>query len=435
MLSGGRAAGAVVLLALALAACDITAAPAQVKTGADIVLGAPMSLTGNKSKEGALTKEGYDLWRDWVNAHGGITAEGARHRVQIRYLDDRSTPDASGQAAQQLITDDGAQFLLGSYGSTNTAADAAIAEKNHIPLVASNGAARSIYMKGYHFVFGVQTPAESELQGVLDMAATMNPKPTKIALLSADDSFSVEVASAAADYAPKVGMQVVFSYQYPSGSTNLYAALDAAKAKKPDIILNSGHLIEAIAITKAARDVRLDAAIYAYTSGPATPDFARALGKDANYVYSGSQWSPQLQYKQAYSLSAAQFVGEYQKKSGTNDVPSYQVASATAAGLALQRAIERADSLDPEKVRDALASLDVVTFFGRIKFDEHGQNASKTVVIEQIQDGKLATVWPATVAASSPMYPTPAWSTRTTIPAAPSQPAPKAPVVGHPPKG
>ena len=432
MLSGGRAAGAVVLLALALAACDITAAPAQVKTGADIVLGAPMSLTGNQSKEGALTKEGYDLWRDWVNAHGGITAEGARHRVQIRYLDDRSTPDASGQAAQQLITDDGAQFLLGSYGSTNTAADATVAEKNHIPLVASNGAARSIYMKGYHFVFGVQTPAESELQGVLDMAATMNPKPTKIALLSADDSFSVEVANAAADYAPRVGMQVVFSYQYPSGSTNLYAALDAAKAKKPDIILNSGHLIEAIAITKAARDVRLDPAMFAYTSGPDTPDFARALGKDANYVYSGSQWSPQLKYKSVYSFSAAEFVSTYQKMYGTADLPAYQVASASAAGLALQRAIEQADSLAPDKVRDGLASLDITTFFGRIKFDQQGQNIFKTVVVEQIQDGKLTTVWPSALAASTPQYPTPAWATRTTIPA-PVQPGPKAPVVGHPP--
>lgn len=113
-------------------------------------------------------------------------------------------------------------------------------------------------------------------------------------------------------------------------------------------------------------------------------------------------------------------------------IPAYQVASATAAGLALQRAIERADSLDPERVRNALASLDLVTFFGRIKFDEHGQNVSKTVVIEQIQDGKLATVWPATLATSPPMYPTPAWSTRTTIPV-PTQPAPKAPVVGLPP--
>jgi branched-chain amino acid transport system substrate-binding protein len=174
------------------------------------------------------------------------------------------------------------------------------------------------------------------------MAATMNPKPTKIALLSADDSFSVEVANAAADYAPRVGMQVVFSYQYPSGSTNLYAALDAA---------------------------------------PDTPDFARALGKDANYVYSGSQWSPQLKYKSAYSFSAAEFISTYQKMYGTADLPAYQVASATAAGLALQRAIEHADSLAPDKVRDALASLDITTFFGRIKFDQQGQNIFKTVVV------------------------------------------------------
>ena len=433
MFSGGRAAGALVLLALGLAACNVGNTPEQLKTGGDIVLGAPMSLTGNQSKEGALTKEGYDLWRDWVNAHGGITVQGARHRVQIRYLDDRSTPDISTQVAQQLITQDGAQFLLGSYGSSNTAADAAVAEKNHIPLVASNGAARSIYMKGYHYVFGVQTPAESELQGVLDMAATMNPKPTKIALLSADDGFSVEVANAAAEYAPKVGMQVVFSYQYPSGSTNLYAALDAAKAKKPDIILNSGHLIEAIAITKAARDVRLDPAMFAYTSGPDTPDFARALGKDANYIYSGSQWTPQLKYQPGYSISPAEFISTFQKASGTTDLPAYQVASATAAGLALQRAIEQADSLTPDRVRDALASLDMTTFFGRIKFDQQGQNIFKTVVVEQIQDGKLTTVWPSALAASAPQYPTPAWATRTTIPA-PTQPGPKAPVVGHPPR-
>src|SRR5215471_19908153 len=431
MLSGGRAAGGL-LIALALAACTVGPSPEQARVGEDLVIGAPMSLTGNQSKEGAQTKLGYDIWRDWVNAHGGITVQGVQHRVQIRYLDDRSTPEVSGQVAQQLIADDGARFLLGSYGSSDTAADAAVAEKSHVPLIASNGAARSIYTKGYRYVFGVQSSAEAELQGVLDMAATMNPKPTKIALLSADDSFSVEVASAAADYAPKVGMQVVFSYQYPSGSTNLYAALDAAKAKKPDIILNSGHLIEAIAITKAARDVRLDPAMFAYTSGPDTPDFARALGKDANYIYSGSQWTPQVKYQPGYSISAAEFISTFQKASGTTDLPAYQVASATAAGLALQRAIEQADSLAPDKVRDALASLDITTFFGRIKFDQQGQNIFKTVVVEQIQDGKLTTVWPSALAASTPQYPTPAWATRTTIPA-PVQPGPKAPVVGHPP--
>jgi len=179
-------------------------------------------------------------------------------------------------------------------------------------------------------------------------------------------------------------------------------------------------------------DVHLDPPMFAYTSGPDTPDFARALGKDANYVYSGSQWSPQLKYKSVYSFSAAEFVSTYQKMYGTADLPAYQVASASAAGLALQRAFEQADSLAPDKVRDALASLDITTFFGRIKFDQQGQNIFKTVVVEQIQDGKLTTVWPSALAASTPQYPTPAWATRTTIPA-PVQPGPKAPVVGHPP--
>src|SRR5262245_17154227 len=175
MLSGGRAAGGL-LIALALAACSVGPSPEQTKTGEDLVLGAPMSLTGNQSKEGALTKLGYDVWRDWVNAHGGITVQAVRHRVQIRYLDDRSAPEVSGQVAQQLITEDGARFLLGSYGSSDTAADAAIAEKNHLPLVASNGAARSIYTRGYRSVFGVQPHAESELHGGLHKAETVDTK-------------------------------------------------------------------------------------------------------------------------------------------------------------------------------------------------------------------------------------------------------------------
>src|SRR5215813_7077303 len=103
MLSGGRAAGGF-LIALALAACTVGPSPQQTRAGEDLVLGAPMSLTGNQSKEGALTKIGYDIWRDWVNAHGGITVQGVQHRVQIRYLDDRSTPEVSGHVNEPVIT-------------------------------------------------------------------------------------------------------------------------------------------------------------------------------------------------------------------------------------------------------------------------------------------------------------------------------------------
>jgi branched-chain amino acid transport system substrate-binding protein len=176
--------------------------------------------------------------------------------------------------------------------------------------------------------------------------------------------------------------------------------------------LNSGHLAESIAINKAAKQLGLDAKIFAYSVGPSTPDFISALGNDANYVYDGSQWTPQVKYQPTFYLSVADYVKAYKAKFSSSEDPDYHVAESTAACLAFQKAMENAASLDPSKVRDALASLDVMTFFGQIKFDSRGINTFKPMVVEQIQSGTHYTVFPKDVANGSPKYPTPAWSSR-----------------------
>jgi branched-chain amino acid transport system substrate-binding protein len=396
-----------------VAACGGSGAVGATKTGEDIIIGAPISTTGVQSKEGALTQQGYDMWKDWINnQQGGINVKGTKHKVQIKYEDDQSKPDISAQLAQRLITDGKAQFLLGPYGSATTATDAVIAEKNSIPMVEGNGAAQAIFNKGYKYTFGVLSPANKYLQGVIDLAATLNPKPATVAMLSADDNFSLEVAQAVNDYAPTKGLQVVYYSKYPNGSTDVSSLVAAAKAKNPDIVLNSGHLAEAIAINKAAKDLKLDAKMFAYSVGPSTPDFVQALGKDANYVYDGSQWTPQVKYKPSFYLSVADYVAAYKKMFNTQEDPDYHVAESTAACLALQKAIENAGSLNADKVRDALASLDVMTFFGEIKFDSRGVNVTKPMVVEQIQDLKHHTVYPADVADIKAQYPTPSWSSR-----------------------
>jgi branched-chain amino acid transport system substrate-binding protein len=244
------------------------------------------------------------------------------------------------------------------------------------------------------------------------MAATLTPKPTTIAMLTANDNFSVEVAKAVEDYAPSKGMQVVFSKQYPAAAPDVSSLISQAKQKNPDIVMNSGHLAESIAINKAAKQLGLDAKIFAYSVGPSTPDFISALGSDANYVYDGSQWTPQVKYKPSFYLSVADYVKAYRAKFSSSEDPDYHVAESTAACLAFQKAIETAGSLDPSKVRDALASLDVMTFFGQIKFDSRGINTFKPMVVEQIQGGTHYTVFPANVANGSPKYPTPSWSSR-----------------------
>ncbi|TMD13499.1 MAG: hypothetical protein E6I96_11275 [Chloroflexi bacterium] len=381
-------------------------------TGSTIVLGAPLGLTGSLTKESTLTQQGYNLWQDWINQRGGVVVNGVKHKVTIKFYDDTSNANQSAVLMQKLITEDHANFLLGPYGSAATATDAAIAEQNQIPMVEANGAAQAIFNQGYKYTFGVLSPANKYLEGVIDMAATLTPKPSTVAMLSADDNFSLEVANAINDYAPTKSMKIVLFKKYKNGATNLTAEVQAAKALNPDILLNSGHLTEAIAINKAAKEQKLNAKIFAYSVGPSTPDFITALSKDANYVYDGSQWTPQVKYAPAFYLSVADYVAAYKTKYPGIGDPDYHVAESTAACLALQRAIENASSLDPKKVRDALAALDVTVFFGRLKFDQRGINTYKPMVVEQIQNGAHHTVYPSDVADAQPMYPTPAWDQR-----------------------
>jgi len=399
-------------LVVVLAACGTSNAGTAPSTGSPIIFGAAVSLTGAQSKEGGLTKQGYDLWLDWINARGGILVNNVKHPVQILYEDDQSTATLSATLVEKLITVEKAQFILGPYGSSATASDAIVVEKDGIPMVEANGAAQSIFSHGYKYTFGVLSPANKYLTGVLDMAATLSPKPTTIAMLAANDSFSLEVARAVTDYAPSQGMQVVFNKSYPAAAPDVSGLISQAKASNPDILMNSGHLAEAIAINKAVKQLGLNAKIFAYSVGPSTPDFISALGPDANYVYDGSQWTPQVKYKPSFYLSVSDYVKAYESKYNSTDPPDYHVAESTAGCLAFEKAIENAGSLDPSKVRDALAALDVMTFFGEIKFDSRGLNIFKPMVVEQIQNGTHYTVFPADVANGKPQYPTPSWSSR-----------------------
>jgi branched-chain amino acid transport system substrate-binding protein len=111
-------------------------------------------------------------------------------------------------------------------------------------------------------------------------------------------------------------------------------------------------------------------------------------------------------------LSTPEYVATYRSMFRTLDEPPYQTAVGTAAGLALQRALENAGTLDPRPVRDALAALDVMTFYGRLKFDGRGADVYKRMVVQQIQQSRHHTVFPPGVADVPVAYPTPRWSQR-----------------------
>jgi branched-chain amino acid transport system substrate-binding protein len=249
------------------------------------------------------------------------------------------------------------------------------------------------------------------LLGVIDMALAQTPAPTTVTILSADDPFSVEVADSAKTYAQNKGLKLVYYQKYPSNSTDLRAPLTEAKGKNADLFLNSGHFAESVAIIQQAKELDFLAKAYAFSVGPSLPNFQTTLKANANYVVDGTQWTADLNYNGVDLFKSPQAYHQmYVARWGHG--PPYQSANATVSGIAFVQALQAAETIDPHAVRDQIAKLDIMTFYGQVKFDSRGVNIYKPMVVEQWQNGQKVTIWPPDVANGKPFWPAPVWDKR-----------------------
>jgi len=148
--------------------------------------------------------------------------------------------------------------------------------------------------------------------------------------------------------------------------------------------------------------------------GPSSPEFRANLKQDADYLFGATQWTSALRYvgEDAWKTPQA-YAQAFKAKYPHYSVIPYQVAESSAAVIVYQKAIEKAGTLDPKKVRDAIAALDVMTFYGKVKFDSRGVNIYKPMAAEQLQpDGNKYTVYPSDVAEKQAIYPMPPWNQR-----------------------
>jgi branched-chain amino acid transport system substrate-binding protein len=397
------------LLALVLLAGALPAAAADT-----IVFGAAVSLTGKTAKEGEYTRDGYNFFVDKINEMGGITVAGKKYRVEVKYYDDESKSERTAQLIEKLINEDKVTFILGPYGSAPSGTAAPICEKYKIPMIEANGSAESIFNKGYKYTFAVLSPAKLYLKGLVDLVIARDKTAKTVAVLGENEPFSKEVAAGGAEYAKEKGLTVVYQELYPTGTQDVSALLTNIKAKNPDIVLGAGHLQDALLIVKQAKDLGVSPKAMGFSVGPSSPEFRENLKGNADYIFGATQWTEALKYNGDDPWKTPKAYGDaFRAKNPKYTVIPYQVAESSAAVIAFWRAIEKANSLDPTKVRDAIAALDIMTFYGQIKFDSRGINIYKPMAIEQLQpDGKKYTVFPANVAEKEALYPMVPWDKR-----------------------
>jgi len=369
-----------------------------------------MSLTGSQADAGQMSKEGYLFCQDWINAKGGVTVKGIGHPLNIDMMDDQSRPSLAAAAAEQLISQKHDTLLLGPTGDATTARAAPVAEQHQVPMLSSGAASDAIFNNHYHYLFGVMAPSSRQLQGVIDMALAQNPKPQSVALLFASDSLSTAVANATAGYAQGKGLNVVYGVSYPSGVNNLGVQLGAVAGAGPDLILEVGHADESVRTIQQALQMNIQPKLFGFSDGPGADRFIADLHKAANFAVGATQWAPAARNPISYFLDSFHYALAFAAQFG--HMPDQHAAAATAACLTLEVAIERAASTEPAKVRDALATMDLNTFFGQIKFDDRGANAVKPVYVQQVQSGRAVLIWPPDVASARPRYPDPGWAKR-----------------------
>ena len=286
-------------------------------------------------------------------------------------------------------------------------------EKYKIPMVEAEGASRSLFNKGYKYLFAVLSTSEQYLASSVALAAEIakkngkKPGDVKVAMAFENDPFSLDVRAGVLDDVKKHGLKVVIYDKLPRDRSDMSPTLTKVKALEPVLLVVSGHSKGAATAFRQIGELKIDTPMIAITHCEAAKVTSK-FPEVANGVLCPTQWAETLSYKGPWFGTAGDYDKAFKAKYKDYKNVPYQSAQATAAVLVWADALKRAQSLDPQKVRDAIAATDIKTFYGGIKFAPEGNNIAKPMVLRQIQDGKYNVVAPSEWASHKVIHPRPA---------------------------
>ncbi|MGI9513371.1 MAG: amino acid ABC transporter substrate-binding protein [Anderseniella sp.] len=393
----------------------VVAASSSMASAADceeIHLGSAISLTGKYATNGVHAQNGYDFAVKKIAENGGVKIGDKCYNFRITYYDDESKGDRGATLAERLINQDGVQYMLGPYSSGLTKAIAPVTEKYQIPMVEAEGASRSLFNKGYKYLFAVLSTSEQYLASAITLAAEMakangkEPSDVKVAIAVENDPFSLDIRAGVLEDAGKHDMQIVVDEKLPRDLSDMTAILTKVKLVKPDVLIISGHSKGAATAVRQIGEQKINTPMIALTHCEAA-DVTGNFGEFAENILCSTQWAETLTYEDAIFGTAANYEKEFKAaypEYAKKKVP-YQTAQASAAVYVFKDAFERAGSVDKEKVRDAIAATELATFYGNIKFSEAGNNIAKPMVLRQIQGGEYNVVAPSNFASHKLVWP------------------------------
>ena len=393
----------------------IAGVPAQ---AADpIKIGTGLALTGGGAPAGKMLLAALELWRDDINAKGGLLGR----PVEVIYYDDQSTTSNVPGIYTKLITVDKVDLLVGPYG-TNFVAPAMPTIINNNKMVISYTAIginrQYNYPKYFSMVPVGQQGVNAFSKGFFEMAAAQKPKPQTVAILAADAEFAQATAQGAREELKKHGFRLVYDKNYPPSTTDYTPVVRALQATNPDIVYVGAYPPDNVGIVRAANEVGLNPKIFggAMIGMLITPIKAQ-LGPVTNGLVISEAFvpSPKLQF-----AGLADLMKRYQAKAAelkTDPIGFAFVPFGYAAGQILAQAITETKSLNHDKLAAYMHTATFKTVAGDIAYGKDGewketrqyltqfQNVEPNNV-EQFRDGrKQPILWPPAYKTGEMIYP------------------------------
>src|SRR4051794_25093047 len=234
---GLRTVAPSVVAALALAACGTrpSESAAAGDTGKPIVVGISLPLTGDFAQPGGEARRGYEVWRDMVNAKGGVLGR----QVKLTITDDASNQDTVVSDYTKLITQNKVDLLLGTFSSLLNYPASAVAEKNGMVFVEPAGGAPKMFQRNFKYLFYAQpatAPHQADVFVNWIKSLPEADRPKTAAYPSQDDPFAKPVIESMQKQLEALGVQTVYSSLYPADTTNFQTIASTMASKKPDLI-------------------------------------------------------------------------------------------------------------------------------------------------------------------------------------------------------
>jgi len=384
------------LVAMALAVVLI-AQPAL--SAQPLIIGGSLPLTGKFAETAVWIERGMKFWAEDVNAKGGLLGR----PVEFKIYDDQSSAQKAVSFAEKAITVDKVDLLFGGYPGTAARAVMPVAEKYKMVYVSMGGHMKS-FEQGYTYSFG-GPPLMGEwwYHGLSEWLASMpaDQKPKRAAVYTMNNPIGVSLVDSILAL-KEVGIEIAINEKYNLPLPDANPLVLKAKQMNCDILFSNGFFADGVQTVKASKALGYLPKVIVQGIGSVIPAWVKELGKDGDYVVSGTPIFNKLKYEGNDELN--KYVSDKFK------LPAYPLYFGFGYQWmwTLAQGVDGAGGVDQTKIRDWLKSNTIKSLVGPLTFDQRGLPKPYNF-LTQLINGRVEIIWPKENRTAEPVYPRPAW--------------------------